>query len=119
MLAISQLVGWTFQRAFQLAFHVIGQGGVIALDAGRTLAFEHVKDMLELKEHRSGRGAGQAKTAQVFQLRRHVHQWGIKSRAEQAQIMMAKCGSVEGVEVLPRISCFSSKENKLLAQSLG
>ncbi len=52
-----QLVGRKFSGTFQLAFHVICQGGVIALDAGRTQTFEHVEDMLELKKHRSRRGA--------------------------------------------------------------
>lgn len=31
---------------------VIGEGGVVALDAGLAQAFEHVKNRLELEKHR-------------------------------------------------------------------
>ncbi len=76
--------------AFQLAFHVIGQGGVVSLDPCRAQTFEHVKDVFELKENRRRRRPLKLQAAQMLQLGQHINQWRIERWVEQGQIMVIK-----------------------------
>ena len=78
--------GTTLQRAF----HIVRQGGVVALNAGRTQALQHVKNALELKKHRRRCGARQLQAAQMLQLGQHIHQRGVKGGVQQRQIKVIK-----------------------------
>jgi hypothetical protein len=90
VLHFPQLIGRRLAGASELAFHIIGQGGVVALDARRAQTFEHVKNVLELKEDRRRRRALKLQAAQMLQLGQHIHQRRIERRVEESQIVMNK-----------------------------
>ena len=80
--------------ALQRTLHIVGQRGVVAFYAGGTQALQHVKNALELKEHRRRCGARQLEAAQVLQLGQHIDQRGIKSGVEQHDVKVIKCSHV-------------------------
>ncbi|MCH7549261.1 MAG: hypothetical protein IH969_06985 [Candidatus Krumholzibacteriota bacterium] len=71
---LAQRVAHACRTLFEPALDIVGQRGVVAFDAGRPQAFQHVEDLLELEEHRRRRAAFQPETAQMFELGHHIDQ---------------------------------------------
>lgn len=72
--------------AVEGGFDVIRQRGVVAFNARRTQALQHVKDMFDLEEHAGWRVAALLQAPQMLKLGQHVDQRRVKGRVQQLQI---------------------------------
>ena len=74
------------------ALHIVGQGGVVAFNAGRAQAFQNMENVLELEKHRCGGRPSQLQAPQMLQLRQHIDQRRIEGGVDQLQIKMCESG---------------------------